>query len=200
VFLVTRDSSVVFPPDVCSRVTFVNFTITRTSLETQCLQQVLRSERPDIDKKRSDLLKLQGEFAVRLRQLEKALLGALNELKGKILDDNSVITTLEKLKSEASEVSRKAAETDVVMAEVEQVSAQYAKLALSCSLIYLCLYHLHEVHFLYRYSLDFLLEIFTSVLNSPDLDSVKEPEARLNVIINNLFQVSYRRVSQGMLH
>lgn len=80
----------------------------------QCLNQVLRSERPDIDEKRSDLLKLQGEFAVRLRQLEKALLAALNESKGKILDDNSVIATLEKLKNEAKEVSRKAAETDQV--------------------------------------------------------------------------------------
>lgn len=37
----------------------------------QCLNQVLRSERPDVDEKRNDLLKLQGEFAVRLRQLEK---------------------------------------------------------------------------------------------------------------------------------
>lgn len=84
----------------------------------QCLNQVLRSERPDIDEKRSDLLKLQGEFAVRLRQLEKALLAALNESKGKILDDNSVIATLEKLKNEAKEVARKAAETDQVMKEV----------------------------------------------------------------------------------
>lgn len=84
----------------------------------QCLNQVLRSERPDIDEKRNDLLKLQGEFAVRLRQLEKALLGALNESKGKILDDNSVISTLEKLKNEAKEVARKAAETDQVMKEV----------------------------------------------------------------------------------
>lgn len=107
-----------FSPDVCSRVTFVNFTVTRASLEMQCLNQVLKSERPDIDEKRSDLLKLQGEFAVRLRQLEKALLGALNESKGKILDDNSVIATLEKLKNEAKEVSRKAAETDQVMKEV----------------------------------------------------------------------------------
>jgi len=80
---------------------------------------VLRSERPDVDKKRSDLLKLQGEFAVRLRQLEKALLAALNESKGKILDDNSVIGTLEKLKTEAAEVVSKAAETDRVMAEVK---------------------------------------------------------------------------------
>lgn len=84
----------------------------------QCLNQVLRSERPDIDEKRNDLLKLQGEFAVRLRQLEKALLNALNKSEGKILDDNSVIATLEKLKNEAEEVAKKAAETDQVMKEV----------------------------------------------------------------------------------
>jgi hypothetical protein len=36
--------------------------------------QVLKAERPDIDRKRSDLLKLQGEFQLRLRHLEKNLL------------------------------------------------------------------------------------------------------------------------------
>lgn len=50
-----------FAPDLCSRVTFVNFTVTRSSLQSQCLNQVLKAERPDVDAKRSDLLKLQGD-------------------------------------------------------------------------------------------------------------------------------------------
>jgi dynein heavy chain 1 len=40
----------------------VNFTVTRSSLQSQCLNQVLKAERPDIDEKRSDLLKLQGVY------------------------------------------------------------------------------------------------------------------------------------------
>lgn len=60
IFLSTRDPTVEFPPDICSRVTFVNFTVTRSSLQSQCLNKVLKAERPDIDTKRSDLLKLQG--------------------------------------------------------------------------------------------------------------------------------------------
>uniref|UniRef100_A0A915BJF8 Dynein heavy chain, cytoplasmic n=6 Tax=Parascaris univalens TaxID=6257 RepID=A0A915BJF8_PARUN len=200
IFLITRDASVEFAPDVCSRVTFVNFTVTRSSLEMQCLNQALRSERPDVDEKRNDLLKLQGEFAVRLRQLEKALLAALNESKGKILDDDSVISTLEKLKTEAAEVARKAAETDKVMAEVETVSQQYLRLAQACSLIYLMMQQLNEVHFLYQYSLDFLLEMFTAVLNTPQLASISEYDKRLQIITSSLFQMVYRRVSQGMLH
>ena len=57
IFLSTRDPTVEFPPDICSRVTLVNFTVTRSSLQTQCLNQVLKAERPDIDQKRSNLLK-----------------------------------------------------------------------------------------------------------------------------------------------
>ena len=79
---------------------------------------MLHSERPDIEEKRNNLLKLQGEFAVKLRQLEKALLNALNDSKGKILDDDSVIATLEKLKNEAKEVQKKSSETDEVIKEV----------------------------------------------------------------------------------
>ncbi|KAL3100094.1 hypothetical protein niasHS_000705 [Heterodera schachtii] len=200
IFLFTRDSSVEFPADVCSRVTFVNFTTTRASLETQCLHQVLRSERPDIDKKRNELLKRQGKFAVRLRHLEKALLNALNESKGKILDDDSVIATLEKLKNEAHDVANRFAETDQVMKEVEIVSQKYYKLANACSLIYLMLHRLGEIHLLYNYSLDFLLDIFTTVLESPQLGNVKDYDVRLSIIFQNLFSVVYSRVSMGMLH
>ena len=42
-----------------------------------------------------------GEFQLRLRQLEKSLLQALNDVKGRILDDDSIITHLETLKTEA---------------------------------------------------------------------------------------------------
>uniref|UniRef100_A0A914WXS1 AAA+ ATPase domain-containing protein n=1 Tax=Plectus sambesii TaxID=2011161 RepID=A0A914WXS1_9BILA len=202
IFLSTRDPTVEFPPDVCSRVTFVNFTVTRGSLQTQCLNQVLKSERPDVDKKRSDLLKLQGEFALRLRQLEKALLQALNDSKGKILDDNSVIATLETLKNEAAEVQRKSAETDVVMAEVERTSQVYTPLSQACSLIYFTLEQLNQIHFLYQYSLQFFLDIFTAVLseNNEHLKGVTDYSQRLSIITTDLFQMTYNRVAQGMMH
>ncbi|KAL3873221.1 hypothetical protein ACJMK2_036362 [Sinanodonta woodiana] len=200
IFLSTRDPNVEFPPDICSRVTFVNFTVTRSSLQDQCLNQVLKAERPDVDEKRSDLLKLQGEFQLRLRQLEKSLLQALNEVKGRILDDDSIITHLETLKTEAAEVARKVEETDVIMSEVETVSHQYVPLAQSCSSIYFTLEGLKQVHFLYQYSLQFFLEIFHSVLSNNNLKGIKEYGARLSTITTDLFQETFIRVGRGMLH
>jgi dynein heavy chain 1 len=70
-----------FSPDLCSRVTFVNFTVTPSSLQNQCLSQVLQKERPDIDEKRSGLLKLQGEYQARLRDLEDSLLNELASIQ-----------------------------------------------------------------------------------------------------------------------
>ncbi|XP_070577189.1 cytoplasmic dynein 1 heavy chain 1-like [Ptychodera flava] len=201
IFLSTRDPTVEFPPDICSRVTFVNFTVTRSSLQSQCLNQVLKAERPDVDEKRSDLLKLQGEFHLRLRQLEKSLLQALNDAKGRILDDDRIITTLETLKQEAAEVTRKVEETDVIMAEVETVSQQYMPLSQSCSSIYFTLEAVHLIHFLYQYSLQFFLDIFHAVLcENTHLQGVTDYSARLSIITKDLFQLAYNRVARGMLH
>ncbi|XP_065684969.1 cytoplasmic dynein 1 heavy chain 1 isoform X1 [Hydra vulgaris] len=201
IFLSTRDPTIDFPPDLCSRVTFVNFTVTRSSLQSQCLNEVLKAERPEVDAKRSDLLKLQGEFNLRLRHLEKALLQALNDSKGSILDDDKVITTLETLKTEAAEITEKVAKTDKVMIEVEAVTDQYRNLASACSSIFFTLEGLHVVHFMYQYSLKFFLEIFQSVLyNNPKLKDKKDPTTRLHLLIECLFQSVYDRVSMGLLH
>lgn len=86
-----------------------------------------------------------GEFQLRLRQLEKSLLQALNEVKGRILDDDTIITTLENLKKEAAEVTRKVEETDIVMAEVEAVSQQYLSLSSACSSMYFTMEALNQV-------------------------------------------------------
>ncbi|XP_065449670.1 cytoplasmic dynein 1 heavy chain 1-like isoform X1 [Chrysemys picta bellii] len=200
IFLSTRDPTVEFPPDLCSRVTFVNFTVTRSSLQSQCLNEVLKAERPDVDEKRSDLLKLQGEFQLRLRQLEKSLLQALNEVKGHILDD-TIITTLETLKKEAAEVTRKVEDTDIVMQEVESVSRQYLPLSTACSSIYFTMESLKQIHFLYQYSPQFFLDIYHNVLyENPNLKGITDHIQRLSIITKDLFQVAFNRVARGMLH
>ena len=49
---------------------------------------VLKAEQPDIDPKRSNLIKFRGKFQLRLRHLEKNLLTSLNKAKGMVINDN----------------------------------------------------------------------------------------------------------------
>ena len=200
VFLSTRDPSATFAPDVCSRTTFVNFTITQSSLQTQALNDVLKSERPDIDQRRTNLIKMQGEFNTHLRSLEKRLLQALNKSQGNILDDDVVIETLETLKKEAADISRKVAETDGVMAEVESITQQYSLIAKACSAVFAILDQLYHIHHFYQFSLQYFIDIFNAVLhNNPRLKSSLDHKTRGEVILHDLFTSTYQRTSLSLL-
>jgi dynein heavy chain 1 len=190
--LATRDPTANFSPDLCSRVTFVNFTVTPASLLSQCLHQALQVERPDIEQKRTDMLKMQGAFAARLRHLEKGLLDALSGAQGAILDDDTVMQTLETLKHEAGVVAGKAHDIAAGMAELESVTAQYSQFAARCSAVYFALEQLAAIHYLYQFSLDRFLGVFTHILtNNPNLAAVTDPAARLAVLNTDLFAVTF---------
>ena len=200
VYLSTRDPSATFPPDVCSRTTFVNFTVTQSSLQTQSLNDVLKSERPDIDQRRANLVKMQGEFSTHLRGLEKRLLQALNQSSGNILDDDVVIETLETLKKEAAEISKKVAETDGVMAEVETITQQYSTIAKACSAVFSVLEQLHHLNHFYQFSLQYFIDIFDTVLHkNPNLSSAVEHTKRAEIILKDLFVNTYQRTSRSLL-
>lgn len=56
--MITRDSNATFTPDLCSRVTFINFTVTKSSLENQCLNTFMKNETPETEADRIKLMKL----------------------------------------------------------------------------------------------------------------------------------------------
>ncbi|SBS80798.1 dynein heavy chain, putative [Plasmodium ovale] len=201
-FLTSRDANFQFTPDLCSRVTFVNFTLTPSSLQNQCLNMILKNERPDIDKKRCGLLKLQGEYKVKIRELEESLLLELSNVKGNILDDDNVISTMEKLKVQAAEASKEVSIAEEVMVEIENVSNQYLFLAQGSARIYFILQHLCNIHFLYQYDLNFFLNLMKDMLNDQvHLSKVKKTdyEERLKVLSHLLFSLTYHRVARGLL-
>ncbi|KAJ5828908.1 uncharacterized protein N7525_007161 [Penicillium rubens] len=199
-FLSTRDPSASFPPDICSRTTFVNFTVTQSSLQTQSLNDVLKFERPDVDERRNNLVKMQGEFKVHLRQLEKRLLQALNESRGNILDDDNVIETLETLKKEAADISLKMDQTEGVMLEVDNVTQNYSIIARSCSAVFAVLEQLHHINHFYQFSLQYFVDIFNSVLyQNKRLAQEKDHAARVEIILRDLFINTYQRTSLGLV-
>ncbi|KAG6036640.1 Dynein heavy chain cytoplasmic [Claviceps citrina] len=200
IYLSTRDPSAQFAPDICSRTTFVNFTVTKSSLQTQSLNDVLKSERPDVDERRTNLIKLQGEFKVHLRQLEKQLLQALNESRGNILDDDNVIETLERLKTEAAEISAKMSNTEGVMTEVDEITQQYSVIAGSCSAVFAVLDQLHFLNHFYQFSLQYFLDIFQLVLHgNKHLANEADHNARRDIIVKDLFVNTFKRTALGLL-
>lgn len=198
-YLSTRDPSAVFPPDICSRTTFVNFTVTQSSLQTQSLNEVLKSERPDVDERRTNLAKMQGQFTVQLRGLERQLLQALNASEGNILDNDVVINSLETLKNKANDISKKMAETEGVMAEVETITSEYSTIAQACSAVFSILEQLYHLNHFYQFSLQYFVDIFNNVLHhNPNLKLEQNHAKRGRIILQDLFTGTFHRTSASL--
>lgn len=198
-FLTSKNSTARFGPDTCSRVTMINFSITQSGLESQSLMKVLKSERPDVDERRSNLLRMQGEFDGHLRRLEKQLLEAISESEGSLLDNDAVVQKLENVKSEAAIITAKAAEASGVMSDLHLVAQQYELVARSCTAIYAVLQQLHLINRLYQFSLQYFVGIFESVLTyTKSLSETTGQSQRVDLIIKHLFCTIYRSTSLSL--
>jgi len=205
VILSTRNPLAQFAPDICSRVTMINFTVTPASLESQALSAILKAERPDVDRRRVELLRLQGEQSVKLRELEEMLLDKISAVQGAILDDDSIIITLESIKAEAADLNREVATTQEVMNEVKAISNVYVPLASAMAAVYFSLERLADVSFLYQFSLQFFLDIVNrvfAVTSSPEQAAVavdaKAATQRLAVLTKTFYSEVSRRVLRGL--
>ena len=200
-FMVTRDSSCNFTPDLCSRVTFLNFTITPSSLQNQILDIILKNERPEVNKAKEDLIKAQRDFKLQLRQLEEDLLTALNS-EGNLLENNEVMTRLEEIKQKSHDISVEVSKSEDVMKELETTMNEYAPLANKSSRIFFALDTLDAIHYLYRYSLSFFMDVLNFVINSKTMKEFPKNlyAERQKTIIRLLFKEIYHRVGYSLLN
>merc|ERR1711991_1115521 len=81
-------------PEVCIKVTIINFTVTQEGLEDQLLGLVVREERPDLERQKNQLIKSLAADKKQLKELEDKILKLLSESEGNILDDEVLINAL----------------------------------------------------------------------------------------------------------
>ena len=202
-FMITRNSEAKFTPDICSRVTFVNFTVTKASLENQFINIYLKSERPDVEEKRLNLLKLQGEFIVKLRQLEDDLLNELSSTEGgNILENEEMIQKLANLKTQSTKIEEEMSKSDEVLEEIEQVTEEYKVLATISSKLYFTLQTMKSINPMYQYSLKFYMNIINRLLrNNAKLHSLAKDaySDRIKTIKDEIFLRVFEKVNNSVL-
>ena len=196
--LATRYAGLVLAPHVFARVQVINFTITRKSLEAQSLARILHHERADIEQQRVDLERMQSEFQRRLLRLEQSLLTALNEAQGHILDDDHVVSTLETLKAEADDVTRKVHATGDIMTTVQRATEAYVPLASACSALYFLLEHMQELHPFYSFDMRLFERLLQDVLSHPT--ATDSENDRCDALYDELFISTFFRAAPTLLH
>jgi dynein heavy chain 1 len=202
-FMITRNPDAHFTPDLCSRVTFVNFTVTQASLENQFINIYLKNERPDVERSRINLLKLQGEFTIQLRGLEDELLAELSKSEGtNILDNDEMIQKLENIKKQSTKIEAEKAESEVNLEKNTLVTEQYRQLSRVSSKLYFILESVAQVSPLYQFSLKFYMKIIYQILQTNKrLEAVAKTEydERIKVLDELIYMKVYEKVAVSVL-
>lgn len=68
-----------YPPEVCIKVTLINFTVTSSGLEEQLLGDVVVKEKPEVEAKRQELVISMDRDKKTLKQIEDKILTLLRE-------------------------------------------------------------------------------------------------------------------------
>uniref|UniRef100_T1INB1 Dynein axonemal heavy chain 2 n=1 Tax=Strigamia maritima TaxID=126957 RepID=T1INB1_STRMM len=118
-----------FSPEISSQVTIVNFAVKEIGLEAQLLGIVVRKEKPEWEITKDNLVKSIASGQIKMIELEDLILRLLNDSTGSLLDDETLVVTLQNSKKTSQEVGDQvqgAMETEVNIDNArEQIDPMY---------------------------------------------------------------------------
>ena len=125
-----------YAPEVCIKVTIVNFTVTFEGLEDQLLADVAAIERPDLSKKKEELVISIAEGRKTIAELESTILRLLAESSGNILDDEQLINTLDDSKKISAKTEESVRGAEETQADIKVAQEAYRPVATCGSILY----------------------------------------------------------------
>ena len=195
-FITTKLSNPHYMPDVCIKVTIINFTVTLRGLEDQLLVDVVRSERPDLEQKKDELTVTIAADKKQLKEIEDKILYMLENSQGNILDDEELIGVLAESKITSSGIKVRMSEAEQTSDEINRTREGYRCVAVRGSIIYFVVAALALVDPMYQYSLQYYQNLFNMRLASSAQSDVLE--TRLEILINDITYSMFVNVCRGL--
>ena len=172
--LTARTPPAALPAAHAALVTVVNFTATRSGLQGQLLSATLQAAAPELETRRGELIRAQGELEVAQRACEAALLSTLAQSRGNLLENGELLAQLSDSKARASAIEASLSSGRVAGEEVEALRARYAPLASAGARLYFGLRALKVLCPMYDFGLEAFLRVFGGVLRDPSLPGALE--------------------------
>ncbi|RHY05497.1 hypothetical protein DYB25_001425 [Aphanomyces astaci] len=195
-YITTKLANPHYMPEVCIKVTVINFTVTLTGLEDQLLVDVVRNERPDLEQKKDELTVAIAADKKALKEIEDKILYMLENSKGNILDDEELIDTLSHSKVTSSAIKTRMSEAEITSNEINRTREGYRCVAVRGSIIYFVIANLALVDPMYQYSLQYYQKLFVMRLELSE--KADDLLARLDILMNDVTMSMFVNVCRGL--
>jgi len=195
-YLTTKMSNPMYLPETQNKIALINFFVTRSGLEDQLLGDVVKAEAAEVEEKRNKSIAAMAKDRKSLDEIEDRILLLLSESKGNILDDSSLIDTLEESKFTSTLIEGRMQDTRATQEMVAATREKYRSVAQRGSILYFAVADLALIDNMYQYSLASFLRLFNLCIEqaakSDDL------QTRLDNLITHLTHSIFLNVSRGL--
>ena len=195
-FLTTRNPQPDIPPDVDSIISRVNFTTTRAGLRAQLLASTIQNEKPELEQRKSDLLKAEEDLKVQLLALEESLLEELASAEGNILENKALLHSLNETKAKSLTIATSLAESQELQASLDKERDSYLPLAQFGSTLYFVISDLAKLNNMYSFSLSSFLRLFRRALQSKQ--DVGNTDLRIRTLTSTMQALVYEYVCRSL--
>uniref|UniRef100_A0A8C3HTZ9 Dynein axonemal heavy chain 1 n=1 Tax=Chrysemys picta bellii TaxID=8478 RepID=A0A8C3HTZ9_CHRPI len=170
-----------YTPEISTKLTLINFTLSPSGLEDQLLGQVVAEERPDLEEAKNQLIISNAKMRQELKEIEDQILYRLSSSEGNPVDDLELIKVLEASKLKAGEIQAKVKIAEQTEKDIDITRLEYVPVAVRTQILYFCVSDLSNVDPMYQYSLEWFLNIFLSgITNSERADTLKKRIVNIN--------------------
>ncbi|XP_029005758.1 dynein axonemal heavy chain 1 [Betta splendens] len=180
-YMTTKLPNPHYAPEVSSKVTIINFTLSPSGLQDQLLGQVVALERPDLEDAKNQLIISNARMKQELKDIEDEILFRLSSTEGNPVDNEELIQVLEASKIKAGEIKAKVMAAEKTERDIDATRLEYVPVAVRTQILFFCVSDLSNVDPMYQYSLKWFLGIFVAgITKSEKADTVETRIANIN--------------------
>ncbi|XP_038627172.1 dynein heavy chain 1, axonemal [Tachyglossus aculeatus] len=184
IYITTKLPNPHYIPEISTKVTLINFTLSPSGLEDQLLGQVVAQERPDLEEAKNQLIVINARMRQELKDIEDQILYRLSSTEGNLVDDIELIRVLEASKLKAGDIQAKVKITERTEKDIDLTRMEYVPVATRTKILFFCMSDLSNVDPMYQYSLEWFLKIFVSgITNSEKAETLKKRIENINTYL-----------------
>ncbi len=121
-------------------------------------------ENPAIEIKKLELTRAIVNDQKRMKRIQDDILSQLVNTTGNILDEEDLISFLEKSKVTGQEIKHAMEENEIAQVEIEEARSKYKIVAERGSILYFVIADLAGIDPMYQYSLLYFLRLFNQII------------------------------------
>lgn len=157
---------------------------------------MVKKERPDVEKKKNDLLVSMASDKLQLNQLEEKILRMLRDSEGVVVDNVGLIETLGESKVVSKTISERLIESEKTNAQITTMREQYRPVATRGSIIYFVMADLARIDPMYQFSLSYFQRLYDLCID--EADKSDDLDTRLENLKAYMTLNVYKNVCRGL--